>query len=200
MFKGFLKGLNRNQKGITGLETAIILIAFVTVASVLAYSVLSAGIFSSEKGKQAVYSGLDQASASLEVRGSVMATADTTSTPAKVTTVSFTLASVLQDAGVDMTAPKTQGDHTNSVVINYTDSTGTTSNDLLWTATKEGPDRTGNANFLSADEQMLVTVTLPTNTLAGYGSFTIQVIPPKGAAVTIQRTLPGALLSSMDLN
>ncbi|MBN1367426.1 MAG: hypothetical protein JW967_05835, partial [Dehalococcoidales bacterium] len=60
----YFKGLRRNQKGITGLETAIILIAFVTVASVLAYSVLSAGIFSSEKGKAAVYQGLDQASAS----------------------------------------------------------------------------------------------------------------------------------------
>ena len=51
----FFKGLHRGQKGITGLETAIILIAFVTVASVLAYSVLSAGIFSSEKGKETVY-------------------------------------------------------------------------------------------------------------------------------------------------
>ena len=46
---------HRGQKGITGLETAIILIAFVTVAAVLAYSVLSAGIFSSERGKEAVY-------------------------------------------------------------------------------------------------------------------------------------------------
>ena len=69
----FFKGLHRGQKGITGLETAIILIAFVTVASVLAYSVLSAGIFSSEKGKEAIYSGLGQASASMEVRGAVIA-------------------------------------------------------------------------------------------------------------------------------
>ena len=38
--------LTRNQRGITGLETAIILIAFVVVASVFAYTVLSAGIFS----------------------------------------------------------------------------------------------------------------------------------------------------------
>jgi len=44
------------------------------VASVLAYSVLSAGIFSSEKGKAAVYKGLDQASASMEIRGSVLGT------------------------------------------------------------------------------------------------------------------------------
>ena len=42
-----------NQKGITGLETAIILIAFVMVASVLSYVVLSAGLFSSQKAKEA---------------------------------------------------------------------------------------------------------------------------------------------------
>ena len=36
------------ERGITGLETAIILIAFVVVASVFAFTVLSTGIFSSE--------------------------------------------------------------------------------------------------------------------------------------------------------
>jgi len=57
MIKKFFKGLHRGEKGITGLETAIILIAFVTVASVLAYSVLSRYL-SSEKGKAAVYKAL----------------------------------------------------------------------------------------------------------------------------------------------
>jgi archaellin len=37
--------------GITELETATIMIEFLVVASVFAYTVLSAGIFSSEKGK-----------------------------------------------------------------------------------------------------------------------------------------------------
>jgi len=40
-----------NQRGITGLETAIILIAFVVVASVFAFTVLSTGIFASERSK-----------------------------------------------------------------------------------------------------------------------------------------------------
>jgi flagellin FlaB len=35
----------RGEKGITGLETAIILIAFVVVASVFAYTVLVGGIY-----------------------------------------------------------------------------------------------------------------------------------------------------------
>ena len=52
-----LDRLHRNERGITGLETAIILIAFVTVAAVLAYSVLSAGLFSAERGTETVYQG-----------------------------------------------------------------------------------------------------------------------------------------------
>src|SRR5512135_711833 len=109
-----LKIVNDGQKGITGLETAIILIAFVTVASVLGYSVLSAGIFSAEKGKQAVYQGLSQAQASMQVKGSVYAT----TVADAVTTVTFTLASVLNDQSVDMT-DTTAGK--NTLVINYTD-------------------------------------------------------------------------------
>ena len=50
-----------NQKGITGLETAIILIAFVVVASVFAFTVLSTGIFSSERSKETVFAGLQEA-------------------------------------------------------------------------------------------------------------------------------------------
>ena len=91
MYKGFvnaLKRFHRGEKGITGLETAIILIAFVTVASVLAYSVLSAGIFSAEKGKQTVYQGLAQAQSSMQVRGSVIADGDITTPPGTVTTSS----------------------------------------------------------------------------------------------------------------
>ena len=200
-FNRFFKGLHRGQKGITGLETAIILIAFVTVASVLAYSVLSAGIFSSEKGKAAVYKGLDQASSSMELRGNVVALS---ANGTLVDTVQFTVASVLQDDSVDMTAPTA-----NSVILNYTDSTGKNVSDMgsgtltatgTWAAAIQGKER-GVATMLEANEQMLVTVTLPTNnTLAGYSTFTIQVIPPKGAAITITRTLPGSIAGVMDLH
>ena len=73
MLKGLNKSLRRDERGITGLETAIILIAFVVVASVFAYTVLSAGIFSSQKGQEAVYSGLAQTRATMEIKGSVFA-------------------------------------------------------------------------------------------------------------------------------
>ena len=43
-----ITAMKRDQRGITGLETAIILIAFVVVASVFAYTVLSAGVLSAD--------------------------------------------------------------------------------------------------------------------------------------------------------
>ena len=52
----------RNERGVTGLETAIILIAF---------AVLSTGIFSSERGKETVLAGLEEAQGTLEPKGSM---------------------------------------------------------------------------------------------------------------------------------
>ena len=63
----------RNERGVTGLETAIILIAFVVVASVFAFTVLSTGIFSSERGKETVLAGLKEAQGTLEPKGRITA-------------------------------------------------------------------------------------------------------------------------------
>ncbi len=185
-----IHNLGKGQKGITGLETAIILIAFVTVASVLGYSVLSAGIFSAEKGKSAVYQGLSQAQASMEVKGSVYATTEA----GVVTTVGFTLASVLNDEAVDMTVPPA-----NTLVINYTDSTGATASDLVWTATEVGSG--DDDGMLEPNEQAQMLVTLPVNTMVVYDSFTLQIIPAKGAAITLERSLSNLpTAGTIDLN
>ena len=61
------------ERGVTGLETAIILIAFVVVASVFAFTVLSTGIFSSQRGKETLFAGLKEAQGSLDAQGAVIA-------------------------------------------------------------------------------------------------------------------------------
>ena len=71
--RGRWRALSDNQRGVTGLETAIILIAFVVVASVFAFTVLSTGIFSSERGKETIHAGLKGARSSLALKGSVLA-------------------------------------------------------------------------------------------------------------------------------
>ncbi|MBM3133091.1 MAG: hypothetical protein FJZ95_08695 [Chloroflexi bacterium] len=125
-----LNKLNHGQKGITGLETAIILIAFVVVAAVFAYTVLSAGLFSTQKSQEAVYSGLKQTQSTLELRGGVIAygssgtgasvldsvdrsdgstplTSYSSTAPNFVTRVSFTVAGVLGGEPIDLSPPWT---------------------------------------------------------------------------------------------
>ena len=69
-----------SQKGITGLETAIVLIAFVVVASVFAFTILSAGVFSSEANKQTIHAGLKETHTRLSQQGSAFAFAGKVST------------------------------------------------------------------------------------------------------------------------
>jgi flagellin FlaB len=60
----FIKGLSplgRDQRGITGLETAIVLIAFVVVSSVFAFAALSTGLFTTDKAKDTIHAGLSEA-------------------------------------------------------------------------------------------------------------------------------------------
>ena len=68
-----VRSLVTGQRGVTGLETAIILIAFVVVASVFAFTVLSTGIFSAERGKETIHAGLKESRSSIGVKGSVVA-------------------------------------------------------------------------------------------------------------------------------
>ena len=61
--------LRKDRKGFTGLEAAIVLIAFVTVAAIFSYVMLGAGFFTAQKGKQSVDTGVKQASSALELDG-----------------------------------------------------------------------------------------------------------------------------------
>ena len=72
MVNGLIKAVRNDERGITGLETAIILIAFVVVASVFAFVVLSTGVFSAERAKETVHAGLQEARGSMEIRGSMI--------------------------------------------------------------------------------------------------------------------------------
>ena len=64
---------HNERSGITGLETAIVLIAFVVVAAVFAFTVLTTGLFTSEKAKETALAGVATTSSSLTVKGNVIA-------------------------------------------------------------------------------------------------------------------------------
>jgi len=62
----------RKRRGFTGLEAAIVLTAFVVVAAVFSYVVLNSGFFTTQKSKEVVHTGVEQATSSLELSGDVI--------------------------------------------------------------------------------------------------------------------------------
>ncbi|MBT5626970.1 MAG: hypothetical protein HOJ22_01665 [Chloroflexi bacterium] len=96
-----------SQRGITGLETAIILIAFVVVASVFAFTVLSTGIFASERSKETIFAGIQETKSSLEPRGAVVAYKADRGGTDTIYKVSFIVSNAVGGEPVDLTAPYT---------------------------------------------------------------------------------------------
>ena len=68
-----MNGLWKDQRGITGLETAIILIAFIVVAAVFAFTVMTTGLFSTEKAKTTAQAGIAEASSTFAPKGGLIA-------------------------------------------------------------------------------------------------------------------------------
>jgi len=198
MLKGLNKSLRRDERGITGLETAIILIAFVVVASVFAYTVLSAGIFSSQKGQEAVYSGLAETRATMEVKGSMFAYGNGTAGNMTVGNVSFTLTNAMKGQAIDL-SPNPTGNDTHVTIISYTDKNQHVS-DLPWNVTFIG--KNNGDNLLEQDEQAVINVDLSSLGPApvAYDTFTIEVKPVTGASLILNRTLPARIDAVMDLH
>ena len=165
-----------NQRGITGLETAIILIAFVVVASVFAYTVLTAGIYSSQKANESVNAAVDEVRSSITIGGNTIAytgsvdidgvastTADRVDAAVRI---ALTIGVALQGVPIDVT-PAYQLNATNknlessgntsSLVINFIDQQQVISN-AAWTVAFSG---TNDGDFsLEPTEKAVLTVWL----------------------------------------
>ncbi len=180
------KNLHQNEQGQTALETAIILIAFIVVASVFAFTILSAGSASTEKGEEAIYSGLTGVQSSMSIKGAVIAQEGATAD--KVDKVVFSVALVSGGDPIDMT--DTTGN--NAVVISYRDGTQI-KNELDWTVTWIGNNDADK--LLEEGELAEVTVSLAglTTTLGANTAFTLEIKPPTGAILSVNRTTPASI-------
>ena len=179
-------GKGWGQRGITGLETAIVLIAFVVVSSVFAFAALSTGLFSADKSKETINAGLAEARGTLEMRGSIIAKANTTGDA--VDELSFQVANAAGGESIDLTPGET--------LITYTDA------DQLVTLvsgdfTVTGLGSADTDNLVEPGEMYEIKLTtLVTNLdpdLPKDKAFTIQLKPPQGAVLHINRMTPVVL-------
>ncbi len=180
----------KDESGITALETAIILIAFVVVAAVFAFTILQAGTFSTERGQEAVYGGIEQVSASMEVVGSLIAyQGDNDGT---VDTLSFKLQTVSGGSAVNMSA----------VLFSYADNKGVYDPKLDNCTSSWLPSATASGPMLEANEIVLMTCNLESDgvSLGTSTQFQLEVKPPMGAVIPIVRTTPAELTGTMTLN
>lgn len=190
MMRSLAKSLGKNQQGITGLETAIILIAFVVVASVFAYVVLSAGLFSSQQAKEAVYSGLKEARSTIELKGNIYGKMENS----VLTEVYFTIGTTTGGDAIDFT-DTSSANSSNLVIISYIDAYQIFPT-VNWTMTKL--NTTDADNMLDQAELFYITVDLsvvsanatPAQKPGPYHKFQLEVKPPVGAVLVIERTLP----------
>ena len=160
------------------------------VAAVFAFVVLSTGLFSSERGKEAVYAGLAKTRGTMVLSSSVVAKSNLTN----VTTVDFdmTLAAGGDSVNLDPTAA------TNRTVISYIDN-ATVINDVPYTATPI----TGNANtLLEPGELIRISIDLLAAgaTIGLNKTFTLEIKPPTGSYMVVQRMTPPAFQAINNLN
>jgi flagellin FlaB len=171
------------DRGITGLETAIILIAFVVVAAVFAFVVLSTGLFSSERSKETVYAGLEKTRGSMELSGAVIGT----SNGSEITDLVFQVTLAAGGSAVNWDPAAT----TNRTIVSYIDD-ALVINDMTYTA----DDITGDGDqLLEPGELMEVTLT-GVDALVDINAnetFTLQIQPPSGSYMVVERTTPASI-------
>ena len=151
----------KKEAAFSGLEAAIVLIAFVVVAAVFSYVMLGAGFFATQKAQEVTYSGIKQTTSNLVLDGYLFATTGTFSeitfyvkVPEGGESISLSEVDILYGAGTSIPGAAT-----------FSPATG-----LL------GPgERT--------------KIVLKGKGPSAGGKFTIEIKPPIGASSLIVRTL-----------
>ncbi|MDF2958084.1 MAG: Archaellin [Candidatus Alkanophagales archaeon MCA70_species_1] len=195
---------SRRRKGFTGLEAAIVLTAFVVVAAVFSYVVLNAGFFTTQKSKEVVHTGVEQATSSIELSGDVIGhgwqctngtCSPNTADPNNLTVVEFYLTLTAGRHPISM----------DDLVISYTDKDTHVGNisrsDNLtmpsWNYTIINGD--GDA-LLEFGEKARIRVVLPDYGVTKNQEFTIEVKPAEGATLAITRTAPASIDKTVSLH
>jgi archaeal flagellin FlaB len=210
-----LNRLMKDESGVTALETAIILIAFVVVAAIFAFTVLSTGTFLTEKSKEAAYAGLQEVRGSMELKGSVVAYDGGTAAPqfvqaanGTVDAIELTLATAAGGSSVDLSTGSNA-----KVQVTYHDG----ENNLILTSALKAAgavqgtwivyscDGCGGSTdgwILTPGKLARVAVYPPTaavTNLTAYKRFSIEIKPPTGGTMLIERTLPAQIDTITDL-
>ncbi|SAI88754.1 archaeal flagellin FlaB [Methanoculleus bourgensis] len=176
--------LVKNEDAFTGLEAAIVLIAFIVVAAVFSYVMLGAGFFATREAQRVVDTGVAQASSAVELSGPVIVNASA----GNVTDIRFFLQLAAGGAPVDM----------QKVIFTVSTANNVTTYkyaNVSHTWYQDGVNKTDMNELLERFETVQIVIpgendagTLPV--IEPNDRFTVEVKPDVGARLPINRIAP----------
>jgi len=181
------KKFTKDNNGFTGLEAAIVLVAFVVVAAVFSYVMLGAGFYTTQKSQEVVHTGVTQASSSVELSGDVIAES-TDNVEIHDVTVFLQLTS--GGSSVDMGKTLVVYSDPNSAPVELTLGAGFTIVDRY---------NDNGDNLIDRAEKFEVNVPIDSYNVNANGEFQLEIKPPQGATYTIHRKAPAAIPDIMTL-
>ena len=185
-----------DDAGFTGLEGAIILVAFVIVASVFSFTVLSSGFFATTTAQDVVYSGVDQSASSLMLTGDVYGYR--ASGIDAVDMLRFTVGSSA-GGGKAMDISRSTVTYVTSESLTPLQANTTLVSDMAplpgrWTIYNVSGSGDAEKSVIQGQEQVTIVVHVPETDVAFPGErITVTFVPPSGTAVTVSRTVPSKI-------
>jgi len=207
--------LFNKDEGFTGLEAAIVLIAFVVVAAVFSYVVLGAGFFTTQKAQQVIYTSVDQASSSVEIMGDVYGlniTASPIDPPyAGYNFIRFTVGLTSGGSPVDFSQTTMAFSSQNYNGVQYLDNITakpvttpeTITDNYILTNVPEGEwgvllINNGNSNdLLLENQEQFVIYAHPEHSIQANEKFNLEISPAVGTSYVVARKAP-ARISKVD--
>ncbi len=194
-----LNTLKRNESGFSGIEAAIVLIAFVVIATVFTYVMLSAGFFTTQKSQQIAHAGVTQTASEIVVRGDVIGL--DTYNGGNVSVLEFDLG--LAQGGLPVDVSKMSMKYSTSsrtpIVLVYRESGGSAAPPAYgmvpgsWTIVSSNT-QTGTA-VLHEGERATIRVMPPVPLNPGE-DFNLQITTENGVTLGIDRTVPNGVTNT----
>ena len=197
------------RKGIVGIEAAIVLIAFVIVAAALAFVVLNMGFYTTQKSKETMKTGLEEATSALEVDGSVIGAVDTNAKAVWAIAIPIKLSSGrspvdLTKVAITVTTENktiylSVSDTNNPTELETNPSSGDVFSELSQTDKFLFIEYVGDGdNLVEVNEKWVLVIQLNATDVLGYkleaySTITVEIKPATGAPLTVERMIPAQL-------
>lgn len=176
-----MNSFKRNDNGFTGLEAAIVLIAFVVVAAVFSYVVLGAGFFTTQKG-------VEQSTSNLQLIGNVYARGTGTAGARTIDQISFTITVAPGAPSVDLEKMKIVFSTPDTTPQIYSQNNTAGAPPFNFTTKLNGVTSVGS---MSSGDQVEISFLVPN--VAKSTKMNFELRPIVGAALPFSKSAPGTI-------